>query len=417
MRNLWGAESSPINTPPRRFQPKSPLNPPRLSIGMSTSNPRSTDSHTYADAASAHNGLLGEVEDAIVTEEDMELAKRKLGQEQTFTQQQIIREIRERIVGFVGTLDGEHLGEPWQNSVTLLGQFHTFGHGKLSYTRKGLVWKGDLLGPIATMAESMGYSDSKVDIHMESNPTTLVFPWTRISSVRKKSIDENSLIMATVDEDLGIAFQMESQDEDANKIDALVDSMNDYLQKDLADRRAQPQNSLPSSNPSSDILGVVSPSPKTILAHLTNVSDLIRMLLSTAKKRSERFDDLDVSQALEAKGFAERAGTLISEFSQQLAEEARAALIRGAKDNENLYKSGSNMDAGLEDGGPPKTCTLCYADDESVELAPCCHRLCRSCFVRLEDMYISSSQQSKDDPSVTCICPWDRCYISSWKSL
>ncbi|KAJ2082223.1 hypothetical protein H4R24_001744 [Coemansia sp. RSA 988] len=416
MRSMWGVESSPISTPPRCFQPTSPLGSSKPSIGMSTGNSGPADSHTYTGSALVHNGLLGEVEDAIVTDEDMEQARRKLGQEQTFTQQQIIREIRERVIGFVGTLDDEHLVEAWRNSVTLLGQFHTCGHGKLSYNKIGLVWKGDMLGPIATMAECMGYSDGGIDIHTTSCATTLVFPWTRISNVRRKSIDENNLLMATVDEDLGIAFQMDSHEEDASKIDALVDNMNEYLKRDLTDRRTLSQNTRATSNTSNNVSGTVSLSTNQ-LGHSAGVIDLIRTLLLTAKENDKRFDDINVSGALEAKGFIQKADALISEFSQQLAEEARIALTQSAKDVNKSYANDNDMDASLEREGPPKTCTLCYTDDESVVLAPCCHRLCRSCFVRLEDMYISSSQQNKDDPSVTCICPWDRCYISSWTSL
>ncbi|PIA15409.1 hypothetical protein COEREDRAFT_9350 [Coemansia reversa NRRL 1564] len=412
MRSLWGVESSPISTPPRRFQPTSPLESSRLSIGMPKINSGSVGSHAYSGIDSTQNGLLGEVEDAIVTDEDMEQARRKLGQEQTFTQQQIIREIRERIVEFVGSIDNEYLVEPWRNSVTLLGQFHTCGYGKLSYTRIGLVWKGDMLGPIATVVETMGYGEGKVDIRMESSTTTLVFPWTRISSVRRKSVDENSLLMATIDEDLGIAFQMKPLDEDANKIDILVANMNEYLQKDLAERHAQSQNSLRSINPPSNVLGVDSSNPRQMV-HSTNAISLIQMILSSAKKHSERFDDLDISKALEARGFVEKADTLISEFSQQLAKEAQIAINKDAIEIDRPYKSPKN----LETGRLPKTCTLCYTDDESVELVPCYHRLCRSCFMRLEDMYVSSSQQNKDDPSVTCICPWDRCYISSWSDI
>ncbi|KAJ2693857.1 hypothetical protein GGH99_000948, partial [Coemansia sp. RSA 1285] len=45
-------------------------------------------------------GLLGSVEEALVTEADLEASRRKLGEEYALTQQQIIRDIRDRLMGF-----------------------------------------------------------------------------------------------------------------------------------------------------------------------------------------------------------------------------------------------------------------------------------------------------------------------------
>ncbi|KAJ1818494.1 hypothetical protein LPJ60_004301 [Coemansia sp. RSA 2675] len=107
--------------------------------------------------ANNETGLLGSVEDALVTDADIDVAKRKLGEEQAITRQQIISDIRERMMKF--SISQSAVAEcggwsEWLDSVTILCQFYTLGHGKLSYGKEGICWRGETLGPIATAAQT-----------------------------------------------------------------------------------------------------------------------------------------------------------------------------------------------------------------------------------------------------------------------
>ncbi|KAJ2590605.1 hypothetical protein EV177_009038, partial [Coemansia sp. RSA 1804] len=68
------------------------------------------------------------VEEALVTEADLEASRRKLGEEYALTQQQIIRDIRDRLMGFAYSSFMFLDAIEWRESVSLLCQFYTLGH-------------------------------------------------------------------------------------------------------------------------------------------------------------------------------------------------------------------------------------------------------------------------------------------------
>ncbi|KAJ2162865.1 hypothetical protein GGF46_000247 [Coemansia sp. RSA 552] len=350
MRSLWDGPS-PLATPVRR---RPPVQRP------STSAKRRLSA-----------GLLGKVEEALVTEDDIDAAQRKIGEEKTLTQQQIIREVRERIVSFASDAQPSH---DWQEAATLLCQFHTMGHGRLSYCQRGILWQGRLLGPIATVAQDMVADPAS----WRQQDTALVFPWSRVSAVRKKSIDDDDLLMATIDSDLGIAFQFDGD------VGHMAELLGRQLQIAISDEHKQP-------------------GPAAVVAADGGAGGLARVLLQLAAGQGLLRSD-DVTGALSLEAFSERAETLAHAWCQQLADEAQAALGKAAS-------SGPGH-------GPPGTCTLCYAEEEAVGLQPCGHRVCTDCFEHLQRMFPSPSQaeEATADTSAICICPWDRCLISSWTS-
>ncbi|KAJ1736104.1 hypothetical protein LPJ61_000154 [Coemansia biformis] len=397
VRSLWDtSDASPAATPVRlpRLAP--------LLDALGTGSAR-------LGGAPDYGGLLGKVEEAMVTEDDIEAARRKLGQEKVLTQQQMLREIRERLVTFACPLSEAASNEPWRDSATLLSQFHTFGHGRLTYTVQGIVWHGDMLGPVATVAQSMDTSDTPANVDGRAAVTTtaLVFPWVRVSGVREKTVDEASLLMATVDDDLGIAFQFERWNPVEGELADLVDGMNRQLSNVLAARGLQPPGNTRALAQGGDVPSARGPG----LQQPAAMGDLIRALLHVAARQDEQHIRLDISKALTDSDFVAKAESMVSRFSVQLAQEA-LEMLDSPGSGPGTVSAGGSADHAV----PPATCTLCYADDEAIELVPCGHRLCNDCFEHLQRLYPTSSQKT-DDTTVACTCPWDRCHISSWSEI
>ncbi|KAJ2305427.1 hypothetical protein IWW55_001936 [Coemansia sp. RSA 2706] len=391
MRSLWDrAASSPLITPVRGTRLAAPLlESPRTTSKSANRNSILAADRLRAQSPQACGGLLGRVEEALVTDADLDAAKRKLGQEQALTQQQIMREIRERIVGFAAAQHDDSVVEQCAHPATLLCQFYTFGHGALAYTRRGIVWQGELLGPIANVAQSIGAQATPFDGQPDAH-TTLVFPWRRVSSLRVKCIDGGEFLMATVDADLGIAFRLS----DADSVAGLADRMNAQLQEALADHQPQSGGQEGSSEPG---------------AAVDRARELIRGLLGLAADQSGVISAPEIERALGNPGFVEEAASSIAALGRQLAEDAQAAL---------RLPAAAAAQARPEDSAAlPSLCTLCYARDEAIELAPCSHRMCSECLAHLQRDYPSSSQAQANDPSVSCTCPWDRCPISTWTEI
>ncbi|KAI8319968.1 hypothetical protein GQ54DRAFT_12511 [Martensiomyces pterosporus] len=430
VRGLWDkVEDSPRNTPTRRLSAaspasssKRPFKTPLPAIGFGVHN-----SFAVAEADSSNgNGLLGSVEEALLTDTDIDLAKRKLGEEQALTQQQILRETRERLLQFslptnAGSLTLDAIDAASSvalDSVTLLCQFYTFGYGKLLHADNGVVWRGDLLGPIATVAQSAAGGIPGAARTTEID-TVLVFPWTQVTGLRRKSVDDEEYIMLTVDEDMGVAFRIDGQ-QSVGEIDVCVDTMAKQLSLALKPQHRRDEGALlelpGQSHQQADDL------PLT-LAGTTAPEALVHALLLKAKEATQH-QDLSISRALAIRSFRDSAALLISDFSMQLAEKARAALeasddsgdsAAGAASSSTAYHSVAEEDPGTET--LPGMCTLCYANNETIALLPCKHRLCSDCFAHLQSMQPSSSQTSEQDADVACICPWDRNHISKWTKL
>ncbi|KAJ2541603.1 hypothetical protein GGF49_003519 [Coemansia sp. RSA 1853] len=360
MRSVWeSAEASPAGTPIRRIRPS--LSKPE---GSNISGPVAFDAGP--NAGETPSGLLGRVEDALVTDEDLSAATRKLGQSQTLTQQQIIRELRSRVLAFSTSLT-----EPVEQTgtrATLLCQFHTLGRGTLSYSERGIEWRGDFLGPIANMAQSLS---SETCDTCGTEDTELVFAWPRVSNLRVKDIDDDEFIMATVDSDLGIAFQL---DLSAQSAYSLVNRMNDYLRIALADERAADS---PGAN--------------------SSVVDAMRCLLRVA---ADNGYNVDIEYVLEEPELMARASELVLEFSEKLARK-----LDHPTQSEMAQRRGSDCE--------PDVCSLCCGEDESIELVPCKHRVCYSCFGQLQGMHMSSFEASKYSAGVEFLCPWDRTAVTS----
>ncbi|KAJ2070018.1 hypothetical protein GGH13_004316 [Coemansia sp. S155-1] len=411
-RGLWGTAtvSSPSHTPVRRqhlvLSPvgssRRPFVPVARGLPIANGSP----------PVNSGSGLLGSVEDALVTDADIDVAKRKLGEEQAVTRQQIISDIRERMMKFsispsmaVAEYDGWH---SWIDSVTILCQFYTLGHGKLAYGKEGVCWRGEALGPIATIAQTTALGNELgIRVHSPAVPmTALLFPWARISGLRQKSIDDEEYVMLTADEDLGVAFRVGGLVSSTSEIGKLVSGMTAALS----------QSSLRTPNvrqvPVTSGLQVVSEhgndADPSADEDVLDDQSIICGLLRRAAKTELRLVGQELSQALADQAFVDAASDIISNLTSQLATEALAALSR------------LNSEEIVEDAGTetlPNACTVCYTDCNSVMLLPCEHKLCNGCFEHLQGLHISSSQDDKSRPRSLCVCPWDRSYVTDWSKI
>ncbi|KAJ2485271.1 hypothetical protein IWW37_005990 [Coemansia sp. RSA 2050] len=413
-RGLWGTASvsSPLHTPIRRQQlVLSPVGSSRrpfvaVARGLSTAN--------GSPPANNENGLLGRVEEALLTDADIDVAKRKLGEEQAITRQQIISDIRERMMKFslsqsaVAECSGWH---SWLDSVTILCQFYTLGYGKLSYGKEGICWRGETLGPIAAIAQTTTKTNSGSDldarVHSQTTPmTSLLFPWACISGLRQKSIDDEEYVMLTADDDLGVAFRVGELASSASAIGTLVSDMAATLsQSSLRTYTGQPV--FAASNP---LFVPESSGFADFLAGEDVLDDeaIVDSLLQRAAKRELRLVGRDLSGAFADRAFVDKAADMLCNLSSQLASEALAALSR-------LNCGDTVEDAGTET--LPDGCTVCYTDSNSVLLLPCKHKLCDGCFKNLQGLHISSSQDANNGSKSLCVCPWDRSHVTDWSKI
>ncbi|KAJ2558091.1 hypothetical protein EV175_000965 [Coemansia sp. RSA 1933] len=403
MRSLWSKETaaSPLNTPtgqrlrlsPAVIHKRSP--PPSgfkgLVFRLDAAEPSSTDPGQL--------GLLGSVEEALVTDADLEASRRKLGEEYALTQQQIIREVRDRVMAFACSSEvGLRLAE-WRESVSILCQFYTLGHGRLAFTKQGIVWCGYMLGPISAVSQSSDSSIASNDYEAAAN-TTLLFPWTRVTSLRRKDIDDSCFVMATVDHDLGVAFNMgdHQSHEPASDIGAMVAKMNELLSDVLRNESASQQT------PELASQSVDRGHLESYHMDQRKGRDVILYALELAKSHDKRFVDLDVPGILHSEDFMASSMSSVLEFSLILAKKASAVMEHDPV----------TIDDDPETESAPGTCTLCYAENESVVFQQCDHKVCESCFSHLRAMGSSSSSQPISSARIACICPWDRTEIESW---
>ncbi|KAJ2884490.1 hypothetical protein FB639_001947 [Coemansia asiatica] len=382
VRSLWdGTDLSPLRTPARRLLGSSPSRT-TLAGGLPADTNMPSIGESYAGMAE-ETGLLGSVEDALITEKDLDHAQRKLGEAEALTQQQILRELRERIRAFSDSaIPGTSDIFNWWPSITLLCQFHTLGHGQLGYCQSGVLWRGSFVGAIATAVQNQTGGLSEEQCRIEDN-LVLVFPWHRVSCLRSKSFDSMDHIMMTVDEDMGVAFQV-GGDCSIEVIQKRVASMNVCLSDAMKLRRQQhPLDE--NSDSDKDDTGLAVSEQQTRL-----VESILRYAVST---RTELLHDLDISQALQHSSFMKPALELISQFAQQLA--AMAVETKNKK-RKRRRVTADITDAVIDDDPGtetiPGTCTLCYAAEEAVILHPCEHRVCSSCFAHLKTMPPTASQ-------------------------
>ncbi|KAJ2448650.1 hypothetical protein EV183_005320 [Coemansia sp. RSA 2336] len=301
LQGLWDkADASPLATPIRRNLRTSLLSP-RVQIRDAATHSTFSISNNLSDPI-GREGLLGKVEEELLTKEDIEAAQRKLSQEQTLTQQQVIRDIRERIIGFASTGNTTSV-EQLDCSVTLLCQFYTFGHGELSYDEQGIRWHGDFIGPIANVAQSLDAAAPGTDSRLVAD-TTLVFPWLRVSSVRLKSIDDKDYVMTTIDSDLGIAFQVGGRESAAR----IVETVNQQHSRVLAEHQSQKPKRAAACEDGQD------------------TQQLVSMLLSYAKALDPGLEGLDIQQATARAEFMQQALPSVAALAKQLAGDAHATL-------------------------------------------------------------------------------------------
>ncbi|KAJ2853566.1 hypothetical protein GGI22_004822 [Coemansia erecta] len=322
MRSIWSKETSasPLHTPSGQRLRLSPVGISKrsphsggfkgLAFRLDTCEPASNEPYSF--------GLLGSVEEALVTDSDLEASRRKLGEEYALTQQQIIREVRDRIMAFSCPSDAKLGISEWRDSISMLCQFYTLGHGSLAFTKQGIVWCGYMLGPLASVSQTSDVNSVISDYKVAAN-TTLLFPWTRVTLLRRKDIDGSCFVMATVDHDLGVAFNMGDQPHDpSSDIDAMVAKMNALLsdvQRDESLCRIQESASEP----------VNGEYAQNSIGHIKS-RDIIRIALDLAKSHDKRFADLDVARTLSANGFMTDATSAVLEFSLAMATKAVASM-------------------------------------------------------------------------------------------
>ncbi|KAJ2723293.1 hypothetical protein GGI07_002721 [Coemansia sp. Benny D115] len=384
LRSLW--DNRYTQTPPARSpRVQSPLQLDNALVIPAYGSPQQT-------------GLLGSVEDALVTKSALERAARKLAESEALTQQQIICELCERLKSYHSPDDQPETPDLWQGA-TLLGQFYTLGHGSLAHSSRGLLWSGRMLANVASAMQAR-LNLTVAGAAEAEEQANLLFPWAKLTAVRRKSIDDDELIMVTVDEDMGVAFLL--ADMSTAAIDSRVADINAQLAAHLAHERSTPRNTVP-HEPQGTAVGSSSADP---------CENLVRGLLElAAETQQSRLRSADIDRALKSDTFRESAAALTAALSLRLAEMAELAA-------QTAPVEPVDDDPGTET--IPGTCTLCYSATESIELAPCCHRVCTECFARLQTMQKTSPTCAASTTSTNVsqlACPWDRSPVTKWTAL
>ncbi|KAI7835119.1 hypothetical protein BX661DRAFT_176113 [Kickxella alabastrina] len=349
------------------------------------------------DASESAIGPLGDLEETMMTERNLDQARLKLGQLQAETEQQIIKDLRDRLVGYTAEVEfpAAAVACKWWSSV-LLCQLRTMGHGELAFSDQAVVWRGQIIGPIKPVGEVASVVDSAGDGASgggQMEDVVLEFPWLKVTALRRKSIDNDEFIMVTVDEDMAVAFQITTLRLSEN-IDQRVADMSAQISRTLK-HRAQKQQQQKQEHQQCDLL------PDTLRETATLVESLLRL---ASRHSDQQFSTLNIERTMAAPDFLKVASDLTSQFSRRLGTLA-------------LEHQLADEDSGTET--LPGTCTLCYTTFEAIVLSPCDHRLCETCFLKLRQDLPQLSQPTEDplSDSVVCICPWDRILITEWTTL
>ncbi|KAJ1901535.1 hypothetical protein LPJ66_000709 [Kickxella alabastrina] len=354
------------------------------------------------DASESVIGPLGDLEETMMTERNLDQARLKLGQLQAETEQQIIKNLRDRLVGYTAEVgfSAAAVACEWWSSV-LLCQLRTMGHGELAFSDQAVVWRGQIIGPIKPVGEAASAVDfagdgagAGVGGGGQMEDVVLEFPWLKVTALRRKSIDNDEFIMVTVDEDMPVAFQISTL-RLSEHIDQRVAEMSARISRTLKHRAQQHQQQEQQEHQQCDLL------PDTLRETATLVESLLRL---ASCHSDQQFSSLDIGRTMVAPGFLKVASDLTSQFSRRLGSLA-------------LEHQPADDDPGTET--LPGTCTLCYTTFEAIVLSPCDHRLCETCFLKLRQDLPQLSQPTEDplSDSVVCICPWDRILITEWTTL
>ncbi|KAJ1720046.1 hypothetical protein LPJ53_005279 [Coemansia erecta] len=345
MASLWdNLDASPWRSP-LAGSPQ-PATTATTAVVVATRQPRRASLASSPLHAQRASGPLGRVEDALVTPADLERAERKLGASVARTQQQILEDLRRRLVGFARQQQQQagEVGVEEGEEAALLCQFHTMGHGRMALGAAGVLWQGTLLGPLAHADADPAAGHAALPA-APTQPAALLFPWQRVTAARRKHVDGRELLLMTVDEDLGLGFFCPASS--AAAIDVLA-------ARALALQSAARTAAAEGLRAAGDL----------------EARSLARRLLALGSGAAPE----DVER-LATEDFLESALPLVRRLAAQLAELAQPDDV-----TETL----------------PGTCTLCYAAPEAHELQPCGHRLCAGCLARLHT------------PGHALLCPWDR---------
>ncbi|KAJ1996580.1 hypothetical protein H4R26_006143, partial [Coemansia thaxteri] len=209
---------------------------------------------------------------------------------------------------------GEHV---WVESATILCQFYTLGHGKVSYSEEGIRWYGEALGPVATVAQWTADKDVDRLDSPAATVTMLLFPWARISGLRRKFIDEEEYIMFTANDDLGVAFEIGNLSVTAGAIGALV--------RDMAETMAQ---ALGKELPLAPVVNSDDNGGAASEDAFLDDLNVARSLLWRAAKGECQLTDMDISKALDDRVFADTAVSMVRSLGNNLVAGALATLRR-----------------------------------------------------------------------------------------
>ena len=156
----------------------------------------------------------------MVTDDDLDRIRRKTDEEEAKTRQQVIRELRGRLLEYkvenpslatiISSSNNDTASEVLFQSgdVCILAQFHTFGIGRLIATPTAVYWHGNFLGHIDALDHTL---TKDVTVNFDTERTehiVLVFPTCQISGLRVKIIDDDPIILATIADELGIGFML-----------------------------------------------------------------------------------------------------------------------------------------------------------------------------------------------------------------
>ncbi|KAJ1919490.1 hypothetical protein H4219_001961 [Mycoemilia scoparia] len=352
---------------------------------------------------------LGEFDNVIVTDGDLDRIRQKLNEEEAKTQQQIIRELRERLLDYKqcsteassSSADGSSGYDTSQvlDDVCIIAQFYTLGYGSLSMNPNCLLWRGCLVSHISPVDEDFSEGHPSESCTYTSEETYLVFPSNSLSDMRVKVIDGDPIILTTLAEDLGIGFvpQPALNEQQCN---AIIDKMKTTIKPGI------------SAHFKHEIVEIDAQSISD-----NNIEDikweymvqLVESGLELIKSNSSDPNSIQVNGLMHNSEFRNKANKLVERFVMDL----------------NHLAASHQTDTGpICNSSAGQICNLCFDNIANEVLNPCAHRVCSTCLSSLvavhkeklksADSVARSNSPTQDHhraeqrPEIIFFCPWDR---------
>ncbi|TPX41204.1 hypothetical protein SeMB42_g05679 [Synchytrium endobioticum] len=437
-RDLWTTDPiDKILSTPFHPAPLSDLELPSLSSSMQTQSSIPTSStsrlfdatwtsHIHTTSSNHHDALRPEIsnaldstllprlesdtvfgfggfEDTFISDQDLACAAAKLDEDEAKTSEdQLLQNLNKLMSWRVD--DSIPVGPDVVNDVSLCINFVVVGVGRFQMDMDAASWEGTLQSINAPMPAS-------------SN-TCLRIPPNVMSNVRCKTLsDEGPMILVTLDDTLFIQFCFKSGSADSGQ--SCAEAINRLIRgKDprhtggglVTHSRSKAENqpySRTPTHPRATAFDHLRLTRTTIKSYSSSNAFLPQRKVSPVNETVVSIEDLEEEFRMRVDGATARRDARIKlaqeEFEMeknQLRQEIdsrihqRRQRLSSCVSSDGGHAEITNSEDTVEEG---PECKLCYDSFESKELLPCRHRICSSCYGRLD----------------TKKCPWDRSDIDN----